>query len=68
MNDDLPADVSDLAERLVAERPRPAPGFRGKLRRQLVAQEAPSRLPARRPRSHPHRLSSRDGCPAGRGP
>lgn len=43
----LPADERDelerLAHRLIAERPVPAPGFRGELRRRIVA-----RRPARR--------------------
>ena len=51
IRDDLEAGTPDelirLAERLEAQRPLPAPGFRGDLRRHLLARAAPRRLHAR---------------------
>lgn len=51
LRDDLepgtPEDLIRLAERLEAERPLPAPAFRGRLRRRLAAQVAPRGLGAR---------------------
>ena len=40
-------DLIRLAERLEAERPVPAPAFRGDLRRHLIARAAPRGLHAR---------------------
>ena len=51
IRDDLEPGSSDdllrLAARLEAQRPLPAPAFRGRLRRQLLAQAAPRGLGAR---------------------
>jgi hypothetical protein len=46
-HDDFDPDVLELAARLQAQRPLPAPAFRGRLRRALIAQTAPRGLGAR---------------------
>jgi hypothetical protein len=43
-----PEDLDAIAERLRAERPVPAPGFRGDLRRQLVVSDRPAPIAPRR--------------------
>jgi hypothetical protein len=51
LRDDLEPGIGDdlvrLAERLQTQRPLPAPAFRGRLRRHLIAQAAPRGLGAR---------------------
>jgi hypothetical protein len=42
--DDEREELDRLAQRLVAQRPLPAPAFRGELRRRIVAQRPPRRL------------------------
>jgi hypothetical protein len=42
-----PEELISLAERLERERPVPSAGFRGQLRRQLLADEVPRSRPAR---------------------
>jgi hypothetical protein len=42
--DDERDQLEELAHRLVAERPVPAPAFRGELRRRILAQPSPRRI------------------------